>query len=217
MKTFKGLMLVGFVAVCGAFGLVACGDETGETTGGSSSSSSSSTSTSSSSTSTSSSSSGSAAVSCGDYCAAVMKNCTGATAQYGSEAECTAACTMLETAGKLGMPADTSGDTVGCRLYHAGAAAMDAATHCAHAGPFGGGVCGDLCENFCTLATATCKTEYPDAATCATDCMGYAKDPAYSYQATGNNYACRAYHLTAAVADAATHCEHTSKTSSICK
>lgn len=146
-----------------------------------------------------------------------MANCTGATAQYGSAAECTAACTMLDTAGKLGTKGETSGDTVGCRDYHAEAAKSDAALHCAHAGPFGGDACGTLCENFCTLAVATCKTEYPDATSCMTDCMGYAKMPAYSYQATGDNFACRAYHLTAAVADAATHCAHTAKMSSVCQ
>ena len=219
MKTFKGLLFVGLLTVGSAFGLGACSDDTDTTTSTTTTSSSSSTGSSSSSSSTGSSSSGAAGLSCTSYCTAVMANCTGAmNTQYGSEAECMGACAMLEAGGKLGTEADMSGDTVGCRAYHAGAAATDAATHCAHAGPFGGGVCGDLCENFCTLAVATCKTQYPDNTACMADCGGYAKMPNYSYQATGDNYACRAYHLTAAAAPggAATHCAHTAKMSSTC-
>lgn len=155
---------------------------------------------------------------CDTYCTAVTANCTDAMhIQYGSKDVCMGACAMFESLGKLGMEGEMAGDTVGCRAYHAGVAKND--DHCFHAGPFGGDVCGKTCEVFCTLATATCKTEYPDAAACATDCGGYAAMPGYYDAATGDNFACRAYHLTAAATPggAATHCEHTSKTSSICK
>ena len=40
-----------------------------------------------------------------------------------------------------GTDADTAGDTIGCRTYHAGAALGDPVTHCPHASPSGGGVC----------------------------------------------------------------------------
>ena len=210
MKTFKGLLFVGLLTVGSAFGLGACSDDTDTTTSTTTTSSSSSTGSSSSSSTGSSSSGGGLSIE--GYCTAIMANCTGANAQYGDAAQCTAAGMMFD----MGTEGETSGDTLGCRDYHADAAKTDAALHCAHAGPFGGDACGALCDNFCKLATATCKTEYPTAAACMTDCMGYAKMPAYSYQATGDNYACRAYHLTAAVADAATHCPHTGKMSSVC-
>ena len=46
---------------------------------------------------------------------------------------------------------DTTGNTIGCRLYHAGAAAADPVLHCPHAGPTGGNVCGSWCDNYCQL------------------------------------------------------------------
>lgn len=56
---------------------------------------------------------------------------------YNNEADCAAQC----AAWYPGNVADAGNDTVGCRLYHAGAAGDDAATHCPHAGPDGGAVC----------------------------------------------------------------------------
>jgi hypothetical protein len=41
----------------------------------------------------------------------------------------------------IGTAGATSGNSIACRTYHAGAAAGDPATHCPHAGPTGGGVC----------------------------------------------------------------------------
>ena len=153
-----------------------------------------------------------------------MKSCTAANAQYKDAAECTAACGMLDAAGKLGKEGETMGDTVGCRQYHAGVAGMMMPeTHCAHGGPFGGGACGDLCENFCALAVPTCGTdaasmaEYKDAATCMTTCKTFDATKAYSIMETaGNTLACRMYHLTVAVADK-THCQHITTGSDPCK
>jgi hypothetical protein len=102
---------------------------------------------------------------CTAYCTALLTNCTGAPmsadggtvglAPFSSMNACKNACAKF-TVGTL---ADTTGGTLGCRLYHAKLAAGSAAnaqTHCPHASMSGGGVCGDRCANFCALATSIC-------------------------------------------------------------
>lgn len=75
---------------------------------------------------------------CTSYCADELTVCTGDNAQYADEASCLSACESFATTGTDG---DTSGDTLQCRVYHLGAAESDPATHCAHSGESGGGVC----------------------------------------------------------------------------
>jgi len=70
----------------------------------------------------------------------VAKNCTDANAIDFGDAGCEAMCAKWNE----GEEGDTSGDSVQCRIYHAGAlAAADPAVHCPHASPGGGGVCVD--------------------------------------------------------------------------
>lgn len=205
--TKHGLLLLGILL--GATSLVTatgCGDEGSGGSGGSGSSSSST---------SSSSSSGSAAFDCSAHCDTVMANCSGANAQYADKASCMAVCALMPQDGMSGA---TSGNTMQCRDYHAGAAKDAAATHCQHAGPSGGGVCGDdICVPFCAIATATCKTEWPAAADCTTACTAWTSTMMpYSTSATGNTSECRLYHLTVATVDAATHCSHTVDMSPVC-
>lgn len=136
-----------------------------------------------------------------------MTNCTGALAQYSAMANCMGVCATFP----MGTAADQAGNTLGCRIYHAGNAATDPTTHCIHAGPTGGTVCGMPCEGFCSVVDALCPTQYP-MGTCPTLCAGYDKTMPYSLTATGNTYACRAYHAQNAAdsaADAMVHCPHT--------
>jgi len=151
---------------------------------------------------------GSATLDCATYCSDVMTNCTGSNAQYTAMANCMGACATFP----MGTGSDTGGNTLGCRIYHAGNAATDPTTHCVHAGPTGGTVCGGQCEAFCSIVDSICPTQYPSSTTCMSLCMGYDKTMPYSLTATGNTYACRAYHAQNAAADAAsaaTHCPHT--------
>lgn len=90
---------------------------------------------------------GGEALSCAAYCATIGANCAGADAQYGNNDTCLATCAAFPP----GTLADVSGNTLGCRNYHAGAAAQDASTHCVHAGPGGDGICGGNCESFCIM------------------------------------------------------------------
>lgn len=153
--------------------------------------------------------SGGGTVSCASYCAAVMGACTGANQQYPDNATCMAACAALP----LGTTADTAVDSVGCRQYHAGAAAggaMAAATHCQHSGPWGGGVCGSECEGYCAIETKLCtggNQQFGSASACQTACMAWTGGDAGS--ASGNSLACREYHMLVAVTQQSAHCPHT--------
>jgi hypothetical protein len=147
-----------------------------------------------------------AAPDCSTYCTRIATNCTDVNSQYSSMETCMASCSHFP----VGTAADTAGNTLGCRVYHAGNAATDPATHCIHAGPSGGGACGEPCDGFCSLVVAECSTQYPSATECATSCAGYATTPPYSAAVTGgNDLSCRIYHATAASTDPTTHCPHT--------
>jgi hypothetical protein len=216
-----------------------CGGTGGTTgTGGTSTSTSTHASTTAASTSTSGGTGGGAAtLDCTSYCTEIIGNCTGAQQQYGASAtdngmaNCMGFCGTLASKGTL---ADTTGNTLGCRLYHAGAPAkMLPATHCPHAGPSGGdmdpaganGTCGEPCDAFCDGAIALCtgaNVAFADKPTCMTACKAFKADTVpYSEADQGtNDMGCRIYHLTAAAAGAAaatTHCPHIGTTSPVCK
>lgn len=145
---------------------------------------------------------------CAAYCASVTQNCTGGAAQYGSEAECVEFCTANNLTWQTGTTADTAGNTLGCRQYHAGAAAND--DHCKHAGPTGGGVCGTYCDVYCDAATGNCTADnalYADSETCHQICEHF-PDNGNVNAADGDTVQCRLYHLGAAKGDPAGHCSH---------
>jgi hypothetical protein len=164
------------------------------------------------------------ALDCPTYCTQIQANCTGTNAQYPDMAHCTATCASF-TVGTSKVT-DTSGNTLGCRIYHAGAPSMMApATHCVHAGPGGDAitttppaVCsgGDVCASFCTLEIKACGSldaplpgnpkdatnnplfQYRDMADCMTSCATFDKTHPYSTTAAGDSLACRMYHATSA-------------------
>lgn len=158
--------------------------------------------------------SGGGAPTCAAYCSKIQMNCTagsgdaGSNAQYMDAATCNTYCTMA-AAWPAGTAADTSGNTIGCRLYHATAAAANATVHCPHAGPTGGGVCGSYCDNYCQLMAKNCTgaNAVYDAATCMTKCMTIPTN-GQPNDTSGNTIQCRIYHLGAAAADPALHCAH---------
>lgn len=153
------------------------------------------------------------ALSCASYCTSITSSCTGANSQYGSTAECMSTCAHFPE----GTAADMSGNTLGCRTYHAGAAETGADVHCRHAGPGGDNACGTNCEGFCTLVLGACTGANAqfggNMSQCMTACAGYATTPPYNSEQTGgNSFACRLYHATAASSNPALHCAHTSTT-----
>jgi hypothetical protein len=178
---------------------------------------------------------------CATYCSEIQTNCTGANAQYGGATPADATAHCMATCAKFtpGALADQAGNTLGCRIYHAGAPAMATpATHCVHAGPAGNqvdaasGLCGDACTSFCSLEISVCGSldtpingipaQYQNMGACMTSCAGFAKTATSRYtingslspttNPTGDSLACRLYHTTNAAistANAVTHCPHT--------
>jgi hypothetical protein len=143
---------------------------------------------------------------CASYCGAILAACTTpALRQYASMGTCMASCENF-TPGTLGQ---TSGNTLGCRVYHTEAAMGDAAGHCEHAGPGGGGMCGaSICEGFCSIAPNECPTQW-QAGTCMTNCGLVPNTPPYNTSAAGDSIQCRLYHVTEASTAPGTHCIHT--------
>lgn len=154
---------------------------------------------------------------CPTYCAEIQVNCTDTNAQYADRAACDAACKSF-TVGTSTVT-DMSGNTLGCRIYHAGPPSQTApTTHCAHAGPGGDlitatspGFCsgGDICTSFCALEIAACGSldaplpgnprdstnnplfQYQNMANCVEACSKFDKTHPYSTTASGNSLACR--------------------------
>jgi hypothetical protein len=162
---------------------------------------------------------------CANYCAVVSSSCSGVTGEVTDMATCMAVCGNLP----LGMKGDTSGNTVGCRVYHAcvaGSSAMNKTTHCPHAdvwqldADMGGqlvNTCGTTCDAFCAVAGKVCPGVFTGANDCATQCgMFMDGTPGAT---SGNTRACREYHLGVAAQSAANammHCPHIGVMSSAC-
>jgi hypothetical protein len=98
---------------------------------------------------------------CEDYCRTETVACGEATLQqYESKEQCLALCPHFDT-GKV---ADTTQDTLGCRIYHSYNSLCKPDDHCPHAGPGGEGHCGveatGKCTAYCKLAKSVCPAEY---------------------------------------------------------
>lgn len=159
------------------------------------------------------------ALDCDDYCSKNLTVCTDNHAQYLDDATCKSMCAKFN----VGKSSDTSGDTLGCRAYHTGAAGglipgstPDPNTHCTHSGPYGGNQCGDTrCSDWCELALAQCGTvtgvPFTDTTSCMSVCTAAApldvSIPELSPSAVGKMN-CLEYHLEAAFTDPTTHCKH---------
>jgi hypothetical protein len=168
---------------------------------------------------------GAAPATCASYCADNIEICADADKQYDgamAEAFCLGFCGFLDA----GTPGMTMGDTLECRVYHTGAAdsLMDTATHCPHGGPYGSTQCGaSNCETYCAAIQKICtggNEQFADEPECLADCNMLA-DADMPYHgdatATGNNFNCRGYHLTAASVDPATHCPHAAGADAPCQ
>jgi hypothetical protein len=164
------------------------------------------------------------AVSCEGYCDEVTKACTGANEQYKDKDACVSYCKTLGKP-KTGTTGETSGNSVGCREYHASVASKDAASatlHCPHAGPTGANTCGTWCDNYCALVMSNCTAAnklYDTDAACQSECAKFATSGKPG-DAAGNTVQCRIYHMGVAGTDAAsatTHCPHGKTVSDVCK
>lgn len=151
------------------------------------------------------------AATCTDYCTTVTSNCTGTLAQYTSMQECLSYCDGIGWELGVADDVETGKNSVGCRQYHAGAAAQDAATHCPHAGPSGGNVCGTWCTVYCDNLETNCvgdDAQYADRTACEAACAGLPTTGAANDTA-GDTVQCRIYHGgIPAAGNPGTHCPH---------
>lgn len=160
--------------------------------------------------------------------------CTGSNEQYADAATCVAAARMWKMGDFTGIP-DTRGNSLACRVYHAGVASVAAAAalHCPHAGAMGTGGCESQCPAFCYTQAFTCGfgsasvtlAQFSSMEECLAVCetwtvggkgllQGEIPDSSYAAEATS---ACREYHLSVAnstTSQASTHCKHTGFTDS---
>jgi len=118
-----------------------------------------------------------AANDCATYCAAITSACTGANAQYTDMADCTAYC--AQAMWPAGTPGEAAGNTLACRIYHAGVAAGTPDVHCPHAGPSGAAVCGTV--NFRTdMATTYTRVDRMGMPAVSTALVPSARKNAYN-------------------------------------
>jgi hypothetical protein len=142
---------------------------------------------------------------CEDYCTGIQATCNGGNQQYADQQSCLSACGAMPR----GSDTDTDVDTLGCRNYHLGAAGADPATHCPHAGPGGGGVCGTWTQTVCRQLTQSCTGDEQQF-TNAGECEGLLSDVPATGAAgdlSGDTIQCRSAHMQVATGDA-THCDH---------
>jgi hypothetical protein len=155
------------------------------------------------------------APSCADYCTAIQAACTLGNQQYANMDNCMNSCKAFP----VGVADDRGGDTLGCRFYEAGNAAMsaDLATmHCTRAGPGGDGVCGDNCAGFCDIAMIYCTDAnsakvYDTRDACLADCAMRRTDvklcaASPGTTASGNQIACLLYHVQEGSSAPDEHC-----------
>jgi len=151
---------------------------------------------------------------CAKTCGLITASCVSTNRQFTNLAQCLQVC----PAWPVGTAADTAGDTLGCRQYHAGVAnssATNADAHCAHTGQSPVGICGTNCQAFCDQSIATCGTsgtnsQFASLAACTTACAQWSAG--VSGATAGDSLACRLYHVTVAGGSAAlatAHCSHT--------
>jgi hypothetical protein len=164
-------------------------------------------------------------ISCDHYCSVIMNNCTGSNSEYLSLDICMSMCPFFD----LGMAiADTTDDTLACRIFNADLAATSPDVACRYAGPLGGGHCGaSVCPSFCGLDLTYCVPPRPVAydagdPECESDCAGYVylvTDAGDTTTEVGNTLNCRLWHLETAYTSPAYgifHCPHTGKDSTTC-
>jgi len=179
-----------------------------------------------------------AGLTCPYYCQEITNNCTSNdTLEYqGVLSLCLSMCDSL--AFDTGTLADTTGNTLGCRIHYAQLAANNPTTNCRFAGPLGGGVCqgtsADPCSNFCGIDVPYCASvqapSYVSIQDCLNHCGADAGYAGYVFTTDGgstgidlpdgtNTLNCRFYHLENGWPSpryGRTHCPHTMPISATC-
>lgn len=157
----------------------------------------------------------SVASSCQDYCDRITATCVDEFEQYPSADVCVRYCEE-RAALPAGREGDETGNSVSCRFTHTGFAEENPpeslATHCGHAGPTGGDLCGSWCTNYCHLALLNCPELFDsEQAFCQSECeAAITAIPVNGGPADteGDTIQCRLTHLGLAGGEEATRPEH---------
>jgi hypothetical protein len=148
---------------------------------------------------------------CDEYCT-LMEDACGSKAlrQYSEKKQnCIDFC-----AATFGASEDTNpkGDTLACRMAQAQLAKESGGDGCVEAGPTGGSVCGDPCENYCRGLRALCEEQanlIGDGCVEGCRAMPHAGTTFVYPALPGFSFECRAYHLQLTVTiEPELHCEH---------
>jgi len=153
-----------------------------------------------------------AAPNCVAYCNALNANCGGfPNSGHDDNSTCIESCGLMSP----GSDTDTSGNTAGCRQFHAIAATTNASYHCAAATSNGGGVCGAMCDSWCFFLSQVCAPEFLldsntfDLAGCQSVCTALPQDAvSWPVNRASNSVQCRTYHAAAAWVNTTVHCPH---------
>jgi hypothetical protein len=104
------------------------------------------------------------------------------------------------------------GNTLACRMDQAQLAKdTGGGEGCPEAGPTGGSVCGDPCENYCSGLRQLCPEEADLLGeSCVEQCreLPLAGNTFVHPAKPGFTFECRTYHLQLTVTDKPTHCQH---------
>jgi hypothetical protein len=164
---------------------------------------------------------------CVSYCDTVLSACTPNYVQFPSKIACLNACQYYPP----GTPPDYGQNSLACRdLMAINAAGGDPEAHCLHAGPYGYGGCGDMCEAFCQIVMPWCGSLSPFAShvACTTECNLWAWAPSLpdggaAYRASGplsgDTLDCREVMLVLSLqgpAERAMYCPLTATNSATC-
>ena len=165
-----------------------------------------------------------AAVTCADYCTALLKVCTGTHQQYADSATCLAVCGAFPQ----GTKGDVDGDSLSCRRFHLGEveqSSENADEDCEVAGPSGGAECiaasADPCDGFCRDLGVVCagaNAQFAEMTACETACKTWPAGKAGDL--AGNSVQCRVSHLKEVMLmpdEAAAHCPHAGANSDDCQ
>lgn len=162
---------------------------------------------------------------CEVYCDEMDTQCQGEAKQYVDRSQCLRVCRLFPAGVVTEDMADIPDEnSAACRLKYAEKAryglGTEVADYCHKAGPSGEGICGSVCQGFCSLMGQVCTPEeageshFASEEECLATCEGL-PGAGFSYSssnplvADGNHALCRLWHVTsAAMVDPLEHCEH---------
>jgi len=153
------------------------------------------------------------------YCNRILGSCGYSSDSVYGQFNTLGQCLIEATWFPRGAVNDQTGNTLDCRLYHAGVAgqAVTHDAHCPHSGVNGKNLCGtNTCQSYCLAIQNACtgtNMQFSTTASCLAWCASFPDAYPDSTQLfltqTGNSLQCHLYHASVAgYVDTAIHCPH---------